>query len=69
MPRVSVVLKDGTEIKVEGDNDAEWVQQKLTPNSTSQTVMLVVYYKETNKTEIRARFRPEEVVGFIIDPN
>lgn len=68
MPRVSVVLKTGTEIEVEGANDATWEHRKLTDQTSSEVLFLVVYYKEPNKTEIRGRFRGEDVAGYTIDP-
>lgn len=67
MPSVTVVLKTGHETTIEGANDAAWVHENLAPSSDRTTLILMVYYKETNKTEIRGKFRGEDVAGFTID--
>ena len=67
MPSVSVILKNGAAIQVEGANDAKWVFEKMAPGATQNSLMLIVSIIEPNKTETRGKFRAEEVVGYTVD--
>lgn len=67
MPRVSVILKNGTAILIEGANDAEWRIEKLAPQLNSTSIVLVVLFKEPNSVDTRGKFRAEDVAGYTVD--
>ncbi|MBI2764315.1 MAG: hypothetical protein HYX53_00220 [Chloroflexi bacterium] len=65
---MSVVLKNGTEIKIEGANDAHWSFQKLAEGASNNSLVLVVELKEANVVATRGRFLGDEIVGYTVDP-
>lgn len=67
MPRVDVILKNGTVIPVEEANDAHWEFQLIAERAQSATLLLIVENKQSNKVETRGKFISSDVVGYKID--
>lgn len=64
MPRVNVILKNGTAITVEGAVTATWLAERLAQAAMGSSLLLVVQGKEA---DIRGKFRAEDVAGFTIE--
>ncbi len=66
MPKVTVVLKNGSKIEIEGANDAHW-ETGRTAEGTNLGVVLIVQFTNGNVTETRGKFRGEEIAGYALD--
>ena len=68
MPRVNVVLRNGTTIPVEGGNSAYWSENGMAAViDADRAKVLIVQLVETNKTETKAIFKSGEVAGYVIE--
>ena len=77
MPRVTVVLDNGHEIKVEGANEAGWYEMPLGSGGhqvsaglgMDKDILFEAVQKEGNNTRTLARFNGRKVVGYVFDPH